>query len=171
MTQAAFHAAQAGMGQYRVGFVAPQSRPSASGHSYMPQNARPYIASPATLEQQELQRLRNFRAAQQAALRVCGISCYSLLITLISVFSVSLLVDGNSVGEALERMLFGNWKTVIKCILFHGMNLCIQYVIRLQECVNSSTQYLFCPVWHVGLLVLLSVFRLEQAVKGRLLKL
>ena len=86
-------------------------------------------------------------------------------------FSVSLLVDGDSIGVALERMLFGIRKTVIKCILFHGMNLCIQYVIRLQECVNSLTQYLFCSVWHVGLLVLLNLFRLEQAVKGRLVKL
>lgn len=111
MTQAAFHAAQAGMGQYRVGFVAPQSRPSAPGHSYMAQNARPYIASPATLEQQELQRLRNFRAAQQAALRVWGISCLSSAYnSLFSVFSVSLLVNGGRVGEALERILFGTWK-------------------------------------------------------------
>jgi hypothetical protein len=74
MPSAEVSAAQAGIAAYRVGYTLPQSRPLAPG-PYVAQNARPYMAPQATLEQQELQRLKNLRAAIQAANRVMSMTC------------------------------------------------------------------------------------------------
>lgn len=73
MSQAAYSAAQAGMAAYREGYTPPQSRPLAPGQ-YAAQNAHPYMTPQATLEQQELQRLKNLKAAIQAANRVMSIT-------------------------------------------------------------------------------------------------
>ena len=73
MSPAAYNAAQAGIAAYRVGYTPPQSRPLAPGQ-YAAQNARPYMTPQATLEQQELQRLKNLKAAIQAANRVMSVS-------------------------------------------------------------------------------------------------
>lgn len=74
MSPAQYNAAQAGMTAYRVGYTSPQSRSLAPGQ-HMAQNTRPYMAPQATLEQQELQRLKNLKAAIQAANRVMSITC------------------------------------------------------------------------------------------------
>lgn len=73
MSSAAYNSAQAGTA-YRGGYAPPQSRSLAPGQ-YMPQNTRPYMASQATLEQQELQRLKNLKAAIQLANRVMSVTC------------------------------------------------------------------------------------------------
>jgi len=74
MSSAAYNSAQAGIAAYRVGYPSPQSRSLTPGQ-YTAQNARPYMAPQATLEQQELQRLKNLKAAIQAANRVMSITC------------------------------------------------------------------------------------------------
>lgn len=69
MSSAAHNSAQAGMAAYRGGYTPLQSQRLTPGQ-YMSQNARPYMTPQATLEQQELQRLKNLKAAILAANRV-----------------------------------------------------------------------------------------------------
>lgn len=73
MSPAAYNAAQAGIAAFRVGHSPPQSRLLAPGQ-YTAQNARPYMASQSTLEQQELQRLKNLKTAILAANREAQIT-------------------------------------------------------------------------------------------------
>lgn len=85
MSPAAYNAAQAGIAAFRVGHSPPQSRLLAPGQ-YTAQNARPYMASQSTLEQQELQRLKNLKTAILAANRVMSMTYIHSLSVCLSIF-------------------------------------------------------------------------------------
>jgi hypothetical protein len=70
-----YQATVPGIGTIRstMGYVIPQSGPrphSTQGYGVVP-GSRPWQPAPASLEQQELYKLRNLKAAMQAASRVC----------------------------------------------------------------------------------------------------
>lgn len=73
MSSAAYNSGQVGTAAYKVGYPSPHSRAWTPGQ-YTAQNARPYMPPQATLEQQELQRLKNLKAAILAANREAQIT-------------------------------------------------------------------------------------------------